>query len=63
MKLSPVNVSARCWYYEGEEGIDLYVEDEDQTRIVTAMIPWKFLRESIQRKDKKRLPRRRREAV
>lgn len=61
MRLSPQNVNEDCWYYEEPKGICVVLHGETNQGCLIATIPWKMLRGSLKRKDKKsttRKPRR-----
>jgi len=53
MRLAPQNVSEDCWYYEEPKGICVVLHGETNQGCLIATIPWKMIRGSLKRKDKK----------
>ena len=56
----PVNIDKKTWYYEEKKGINIVrqIMNKNDKYITTEqiLIPWPFIRISLARKDKKKLP-------
>ena len=55
LKLAPINLTPKSWYYEDERGIQVFtqIEKTDRTTIELPIIPWSKIRSSLKRKDRK----------
>ncbi len=51
----PQMVNDDVWFYEDEDGVNVYISRENRTS--SATIPWSMVRRSLARKDKRKLPR------
>ena len=53
LSLEPQRVNSQTWYYEENSGILIYSHVTGKPAATVIQIPWRLLRKSVQRADKK----------
>lgn len=52
LSLYSKKISLTAWWYEERGGIEIYYQALGETQILVGKIPWRSIRQALQRKDK-----------